>query len=492
MQRVPGACRAHAIAFFCAALAATSAARADDASSDELTELREQIQILQRRDADRQRQMEDMQSEVRELRDTSGGSQGGAYRSDGDLWSARVGPGAEVRLMDVGLSLLGAAGWSSERDESLEVLQGGGHDPRQRGFTLQQIELSMLGAVDPYFTGEVHLIYFLDQEGESRFELEEAFATSTSLPWNLEVEAGHFFTEFGRINPRHPHTWTWQDAPVIHSRLFGEDGLRAPGVRVGWLAPLPWFSEVHFGVQNARGETMVSFLSSDEAVEERGGIGGRPFVERDTKAANELIYLLRWVNGFDVSDTISAQLGGSFLRGPNASGPDGRTHVFGADFVAKWRPLASDRGWPFVLFEAEAMHRTFHADGFQGVLEEEGEEPEDGESLLIPRQTLRDWGFYAQLLYGFTRGWAVGLRGEYATGKGRGFDLETGGFVSRDVDPFRNDRFRVSPMVLWQPTEFSRLRLQYNYDWADHLKAHAHSVWVGLDISLGAHPAHTY
>ena len=72
-------------------------------------------------------------------------------------------------------------GGSSERDESLVNLQGGGHDPRKRGFTFQQAELSLAGAVDPYFNAEAHILFFLDPvEGETEVELEEAFATSAT------------------------------------------------------------------------------------------------------------------------------------------------------------------------------------------------------------------------------------------------------------------------------------------------------------------------
>ena len=42
--------------------------------------------------------------------------------------------------------------------------------------------------------------------------------------------------------------------------------------------------------------------------------------------------------------------------------------------MAKWRPLDSDRGWPFVVFESEIMGRKYEADDFMGCPEEE----EDG------------------------------------------------------------------------------------------------------------------
>src|SRR5688500_14573722 len=141
------------------------------------------------------------------------------------LWSRPIGSAGTLQLLDLSLDALAAVGSSTARDDEIELLQGGGHDPRQRGFTLQNVELSFIGAVDPYVRGETHLIYFLDTEGESRFEIEEAFLQTIALPFDLEdagfqIEAGQFFTEFGRMNPIHPHAWDWQDQPVILSRLF--------------------------------------------------------------------------------------------------------------------------------------------------------------------------------------------------------------------------------------------------------------------------------
>lgn len=388
------------------------------------------------------------------------------------IWSRQAG-GTTYRLIDLSLDILFAAGTSTEDDAGLKALQGGEHDPRQRGFTLQNVELSLVGAVDPYLTGEAHLIYFLDPEGESRFELEEAFLTTTSFPYGLQLEAGQFFTEFGRINPQHPHQWHWQDQPVIHNRLFGPDGIRQVGLRLGWLTPLPWFSELHVGVQHPRGETMVSFLANNEVFEERP-LGGRPFVRRDIDGLDDLVYLVRWNNSWDLSPEVTTLLGGSALFGPNATGEDARTYIYGADLLVKWRPTNNFRGWPFLKWESEFLKRDYNAD----------------ETIDFPEETLRDWGFYTQLLYGFSYRWAAGLRYEFAAGSGR--SVEDGKFISRDEDPFRSDRYRISPLLVYHPTEFSRLRLQYNYDNTDHLDDHGHSVWLGGEILFGAHPGHKY
>jgi hypothetical protein len=412
----------------------------------------------------------------------------------GDATLAQTSLGAaRLQLLDISLDTLWAFGLSTAEDDELAFFQGGSHDPRRRGFSLPQAELSFSGAVDPYFTGEAHLVYFLDAEGESRFELEEAFVQTLQLPFGLhergaQLELGTFFTEFGRLNPQHPHRWDWQDQPIVMTRFFGEDGVRGPGARLGWLLPLPWYSEVHVGMQNAQGETMVSFLANDEVFEERP-IGGRPFAGAGTRDLGDFVYLARWVNGGDLSDTLSAQVGGSFLYGPNASGADGRTRLYGLDGVLKWRPLVSDRGWPFVKLEGELIFRDYHADGFSGCADaaEDGE-PCD-ELLSLGSKTLHDWGGYLQLLWGFRRPFALGVRYEYATGSGESVGIYDG----RSDDPFRDDRQRVAPLLVYYPSEFARLRLQYNYDRAHFSEQGAnHTVWLGLEFGLGPHAAHSF
>ena len=400
----------------------------------------------------------------------------------------------QLRLIDTSIDLLVAGGTSTEDNDGIEELQGGGHDPKRRGFTLQQAELSLSGAVDPYFSGEAHIIFLEDD-----VELEEVFATSQTLPGGLQAEAGYFLTEFGRLNPTHPHAWRWIDQPVINGRLLGEDGTRGTGVRVGWLAPTPWFSQIHLGAQNADNASMISFLGEghshgdeeahaheeegEDHAEEEGHvhlegyeetIGGRPATD---DGSDDLLYLARWENSFDVSDEMTTLFGVSGLTGPNSTGGD--TFIYGADLTLKWRPVNNQRGWPFVLWETEVMKRDFDAEAFETVAD-------DGDVIALSSETIEDWGLYSQLTWGFSPGWESGVRVDYATGNDEGLE-------ERSEDPARSDRVRISPMLAYRPTEYSRLRFQYNYDDADFLDdGEAHSVWVGLEVLYGAHPAHKY
>lgn len=484
----------------------------------ELEQLRSQIEALRRNDEEKQKQLDALEHEVNRLRKhaeaaaaaptppagtaTASSPQdskqaaldraleevGGAPATPQEsLWSRPVGSG-QIRLIDVSLDVLTAGGTSTATDSEIHDLEGGAHDPNRRGFTLQQAELSLSGAVDPYLMGEAHIVFTTGGA-----ELEEAFFTTQSLPYDLQIKAGYFLTEFGRMNPTHPHAWDWVDQPVINSRMFGGDGLRAPGARVSWLTPLPWYSSLDLGVQNANeGETTYSFIAEE-------GIGGRPPVYTHTENLGDLLYSARWSNAWNLTDETTLALGVSGLHGPNVTGSDGQTWIYGSDMKLRWRPADNFRGWPFFLWQTEVMKRDYTADWFVAGQETAtpdsghnhnhggGEEPEEeAPEEDLPGAILRDWGLYSQALYGFHHGWAGGLRLEYASGHGE----SVGG---RPADPFRDDRYRVSPLLVWQPTEYSRFRLQYNYDLTKFLNGNnASSVWIGGEILYGAHPAHQY
>src|SRR6202165_956507 len=105
------------------------------------------------------------------------------------------------------------------------------------GFMVQEVELAFSAIVDPYFKGEVYLTI----PNLSGLEVEEAFATTTSLPWNLQVKAGSFRSASGRQNGQHLHVQDFTFRPLINAAFLGTDGLRGAAAQVSWLTPLPFY-----------------------------------------------------------------------------------------------------------------------------------------------------------------------------------------------------------------------------------------------------------
>ena len=66
--------------------------------------------------------------------------------------------GTTLPPIEVSLGLLTAVGASTERDAVLAELAGGAHDPRQRGFTFQQAELSFVGELTPWLAAKAFLV----------------------------------------------------------------------------------------------------------------------------------------------------------------------------------------------------------------------------------------------------------------------------------------------------------------------------------------------
>ena len=333
--------------------------------------------------------------------------------------------------LDIGLVGNIAVGGSTANDIEGGT-QLGGHDPNQRGFTLQGLEASFAGAVDPYFRGNANLVFAIDSGGESFMEVEEAWLETSSLPGNLSLRAGQIWTEFGRHNPTHLHTWSFVDSPLMNGRLFGADGLRNPGARVSWLAPLPFYSELSLGVQNSQGETASGFRSAGDSHgggEEEEGLPfsyRHPDNDRGVKQLGDLLFSPRYTLSFDLSDTQVLLGGASAAFGPNSRGGEGSgstdTQIYGVDLTWKWKPVNHSGGFPFVLWQTEAMLQRYDAGGFDWDENENGA-VDDGELVdvgtglpaVLPGETLTDYGFYSQVLYGFQKGWVAGVRFDYVT-----------------------------------------------------------------------------
>jgi len=366
-------------------------------------------------------------------------------------------------FLNLSLDGLFAAGTSTGTD--VGALEPGGHDPAQRGFTAQNVEVVFEGAVDPYFRAQANVVLQISPEGETVVELEEAYATTSSLPRGLQLKAGQFFTEFGRLNSMHPHAWDFVDQPLVNGRFFGPDGLRSVGARLSWLLPTDFYSEAFLTLQNSQGETLTSFRSVPGET-----LFGREIVERNVSAVSDLLLVPRYTTSFDLTDTQTLLVGASAALGPNGTGESGRTRIYGVDGYWKWKSPTAFKGFPFLKIQGEVMYRDLSASAAP-------EMPEGSAAAA----SFSDWGGYLQLNWGYKAGHVLGLRMD-----------KVGGDSGDPAALALAGRLRLSPVVTWFPTEYSKLRLQYNFDHGDAFEQDEHSLWLQLEFLLGAHSAHKF
>lgn len=368
--------------------------------------------------------------------------------------ASHVSPNGKLSNPDI--SLIGLFSFS-QFDNDTPLSFSGGHDPKQNGFNTQQIELTFGAVIDPYFRGDASLV-LVPENGVTKIEIEEAYVTTLALPSNFQVKAGQFFNSFGRGNSQHPHSWNYVNKPLVLSRLFGGDGLRNPGIQLSWLSSLPWYSEIIFSSQNSTSETAINF---------------RP--QGKMRTLEDSVALLKWNNFFSFSEMLSLNVGSSFLSGSNdAISSKNATQILGADIYLKFRNPDSLSYWSL---QAEIIKRAYKT----------------------ATDSISDWGWYTELNYRLGdawQRWMVGLRYDWVSEKQAGAPNTSPG----QSDPITNEtpdldtskRFRVSPVATFYSSEFSKIRLQYDYDKPDSWGNAQQAVHLQLEFLMGAHGAHKF
>ena len=226
---------------------------------------------------------------------------------------------------------------------------------------LQEVELAFQATVDPYVRGDVFLTF--SSEG---VEVEEAYLTTLSLPWGLQVKAGKIYSPFGRTGQLHRHQWTFVEQPLSMQRLEGAEGLGGAGGDVAWLAPLPWFAELHLAYQ----ATAPGFAGD----------------------VTQLTGVARLVQYVELSEGATLGVGLSWATFQSEL-PDQWKNLAGADLYLKLRDPASRAYW---VLQGEVYGRQLAAQ----VL---------GEGR---------WGGYGQVVWRVDRQWDVGVRYDHAPAEG--------------------------------------------------------------------------
>lgn len=336
------------------------------------------------------------------------------------------------------------------------------NDPENTGVNMQEIEVGFQSVVDPYFRFDS--FFSFRTEG---VELEEAYATTLfSLPLNSQFRIGRARAKFGRINQLHRHNQNFVTLPIVAAEFLGEH-LNPTSIEANFLVPVPWYME----------------LSAS---------GGSPDVETptfqrspDANNVGNLLYIFHMANFFEVSDSLGVSLGASFATGSNASGPDERSNLYGVDFFAKYRPLR-DNPYQEVSVQSEFMWRQAET----------------------PEEELEDYGFYAEGIYRFAKRWNTGVRFDLTDtntpiqeeDEGDGVELVQAvpSSVIRQDEEEEEDTlgllgraYRISPMLTFSPSEFSRIKLEYDY-LNQNYGPNQHAVFLQFLYAIGTHGAHPY
>ncbi|MEO6080571.1 MAG: hypothetical protein ABIQ86_12425 [Steroidobacteraceae bacterium] len=374
--------------------------------------------------------------------------------------AARLGGGASAFNPAISLILGGSYTSTSRNPDDWNIAgfqsNGGEVGPGGRSFNLGESELTFSASIDPYFTGQMTAAI----TGEDEIGVEEAFVRTSALPDGFTGKLGRFFSGFGYLNEVHAHAWDFVDQPLVYQALFGGQ-FKQNGVQVKWLAPTNLFVELGGEAGNGEG-----FPSTRRA---RNGLNGAA--------------LFAHVGG-DIGDYTSWRSGVSWLNQHaedreggivDAAGQplfetftgDSRTVV--VDAVFKWAPTPRRQ----LKVQGEYMRR--HETGDIA-----------GTAVLLAndyRSTQSGW--YLQSVYQFAPRWRVGARYDSLDSGTPRYTLAPAGLLSSNPD-------RLSLMLDWNPSEFSRLRVQYDWDDARDDDDRDRILRLQYIYGIGAHGAHKY
>ncbi|MBI3545283.1 MAG: hypothetical protein HY081_01605 [Gammaproteobacteria bacterium] len=334
--------------------------------------------------------------------------------------------------------------------------------PGQRGFSLAESELGIYANIDPYFYGGLNYAMHPDDSAS----VEEAFIQTTALSNGVTIKAGRFFSGIGYVNAQHAHVWDFVDAPLAYQAFLGTQ-LGDDGMQIRWLAPTDNFLEL--GAELGRGR---AFPGSNR--DKNGSGAGTLFVH----AGGDIGISHTWRAGLSTLRTSPQDREFSDI---NLAGVDvtnafsGDTRLWLADAVWKYAPKGNATYTNFKL-QAEYLRRQ-----------------ENGSLVYDTAGTAnsaaydaKQSGWYLQSVYQFMRYWRVGARTEQLDHGRVDYAANNANLPRTNFNPSKN-----SVMVDYNPSEFSRIRLQFAQD-KSRQAITDNQVSLQYQMSLGAHGAHQF
>jgi hypothetical protein len=337
----------------------------------------------------------------------------------------------------------------------------------EQGFSLGESELGLAADIDPLYRGVV-TISMLPGGGSS---VENAFAQTSALGNGLNLKFGRFFSGFGYLNEQHSHTWDFADQPLVYSVMWG-DQLKEDGVQLKWLAPTDLFIEV--GGELGRGAnfpgtntpkngngatTLFAHFGDDIGIEQSWRAGISAHQTREVNALSTAVPdLLNTAGGVSNSFT-------------------GDSRTAGLDFIWKYSHNGNFRE-SYLKVQSEYFRRKE-----SGLLSYD-----TTGANVTDAYTVTQSGWYLQSVYQFTPNWRSGLRYDRLDPGTASMGAALSGKV---IGNYAFNPSRISWMVDYNASEFSRIRLQLAHD-NSRQGLPDNQLFVQYIMAMGAHGAHQY
>ncbi|GAO37212.1 hypothetical protein SCT_2630 [Sulfuricella sp. T08] len=454
------------------ALAAPLSAHAAD--SAELAQIREQIKQMKESYEVR---IQALEKRLQQAESTAGNALEKAGKAEEKAVQAAVAPQATppaaINAFNPGISLILSGIYGNHSKDPAGYQITGFHLPGgvladvspQRGFSLAETELGIYANVDPYFAGGLNFSIHPD----NTVSTEEAFIQTLGLSHGLTVKAGRYFSGIGYLNEQHAHTWDFVDAPLAYQAFLGGQ-FNNDGVQVRWLAPTDTFVEL--GAELGRG---ASFPGTGRDKNGAGAsalyahAGGDVGTNNSWRAGMSLLATSPQDRIWNDVDAFNAGVTNRF---------SGNSKLWVADGVWKWAPNGNPVYTNFKL-QGEYLRRV-----------EDGNLTYDVNVASLGTSTgnynAAQSGWYLQGIYQFAPYWRAGLRTERLDHGNIDYGVNNANLLRPDHDPSRQ-----SFMVDYNPSEFSRIRLQLAQD-KSRQGVTDNQIFLQYQMSLGAHGAHKY
>lgn len=240
-------------------------------------------------------------------------------------------------------------------------------------FNLQMptMELVLAGYLNPYARADAVVAW----EGEENASVEELYATILrGLPLGLNLRAGKYRLEFGRLNTVHPHAYSFMHIPLPHEEFFGEEGLNDMALRLSAALPTGRLNTEIMGAV-LKGEILRGEDAEETEAEEKDA------TEDDVRIKPG--FLGRVTTSAAVSENAEFTVGASMVTAEYDPVMALRAWVSGVDAKYKWRPNRNTS----LTIEGEALWNR-------------RELPED--------QTVNSYGGYGYVDYRFRQKYNLG------------------------------------------------------------------------------------